>query len=153
MTMRRMWAAALALACALTALTAGTAVADGGLTRDKWWQQLTGEKTINARFYGLTLDEVRDDLDQIAADGYKILNLDWPVKAGPTSIYNGLSASDYYSVEPSIGTDQDWLDFLAAAHARGIAVTTWFNIAYFWTGSALFKQAEADVRRYGPIRA
>ncbi len=34
-----------------------------------------------------------------------------------------------------------------------MAVISWFNPSYIWTGSPLFQQAEADVAQYGPIRA
>ena len=49
----------------------------------------------------------------------------------------------------TLGTEQDWLTFIDAAHARNMTVTSFFNVAYFWTGSPAFKQAEADIRAHG----
>jgi hypothetical protein len=141
----------------LAAVSAAPAVASSAVTQP-WWQHYSAERTLNAVDYGYTLQDVQNNLDSYRAEGYQVINLDWPVSAGPTSIYNGFSASDYMHVDPRLaasGTnaDTDWTNFVSAVHARGMEVTSWFNPSYFWTGSALFQQAEADVATYGPIRA
>ncbi len=126
---------------------------NSGIGITKWWEHLTGEKTINVRSDGKTLNDIKGQLDTLKSNGYHVVNIDWPVQAGPVSLYGGFSASDFYHVEPSLGTDQDWLDFVSAAHSKGIAVDAWFNASYLWTGSSLFKQAEADVKTYGTNHA
>ena len=52
----------------------------------------------------------------------------------------------------STNPDTDWTTFVAAAHQRGLKVTTWLT-SYVWTGSAMFKAAEAEVRLHGRTRA
>jgi hypothetical protein len=123
-----------------------------------WWQHDTMERTLNAVNNGQTLQDVQNNLATYRAQGYQVIDLDWPVSAGPTSIYNGFSASDYMNVDPRLAApstdpDTDWTNFVAAAHSLGMEVTSWFNPSYMWTGSALFEQAEADVATYGPVRA
>lgn len=139
---------------------------------DHWWTHLTGEKTINAVQKGVTIGTVENNLDHFLQTGYHIINLDWPVAAGPSCIFAGFSAADYQHADPRLhntadapitsanpetadvtAADQDFANFTTAAHNKGMAVISWFNPEYMWVGSPLFKQAEADVATYGPIRA
>ena len=147
--------ATLSLLAALfvAAIPTSTARADSGLGVTNWWQHLSGEKTLSIRSENLSLDYVTSQLPTYQANGYSIINVTWPVKGGPIEIFNGFAASDFMEVDPRVGTSQDWTELLTAAHARGMAVITWFNPSYFWTGSPLFKQAEADVKIYGPVRS
>ena len=131
--------------------------AAGGLP-SPWWHTLSTQRTLNAVNYGHTLQYVQSNLDTYQAEGYQVINLDWPVSGGPTAIYGGFAGVDYYHVDPRLadaGTDPDtaWANFTAAAHSRGMAVDSWFNPSYIWTGAPLFKQAEADVLQYGTVRA
>jgi glycosidase len=123
-----------------------------------WWHHLTNERALDAVRYGFTLQDVQNNLDSYQAQGYQVINLDWPISAGPVSLFGGFSASDYYHTDPRLaapGTnaDTDWSNFVTAVHKHGMAVISWFNPSYIWTGSPLFKQAEADVQTYGPVRA
>src|SRR5258708_26063525 len=123
-----------------------------------WWHHLTTERSLYAVRYGFTLQDVQNNLDSYKAKGYKLINLDWPISAGPVSLFGGFSASDYYHTDPRLaapGTnaDTDWNNFVTAVHKHGMAVISWFNPSYIWTGSPLFKQAEADVQTYGPVLA
>ena len=67
----------------------------------------------------------------------------------PDDLWCGLAGSNYSKPLTNIGTEADWLTFIDAAHARNMTVTSFWNVAYFWTGSPAFKQAEADVRTHG----
>eukprot|EP01052_Picozoa_sp_SAG31_P062796 SAG31_NODE_21759_length_541_cov_1.165158_1_plen_160_part_01 len=64
-------------------------------------------------------------------------------------LWCGLAGSNYSKPLPNIGSESDWHTFIDAAHARSMTVTSFWNAAYFWTGSPYFKQAEADIRVYG----
>ena len=123
-----------------------------------WWKTLTGERTIDPVNYGYTIQDVQNQLDTYQAEGFQVINFDWPISGGPNSIFGGFSAVDYSHVDPRLaasGTnaDTDWTDFTAAVHSRGMAVDAWFNPSYVWTGASMFKQAEADVLQYGTVRA
>jgi hypothetical protein len=67
----------------------------------------------------------------------------------PDDLWCGLAGSNYSRPLSNIGSEADWHTFIDYAHARNITVTSFWNAAYFWTGSPYFKQAEADIRKYG----
>lgn len=119
--------------------------------RGGWWSEGNNfaERILNARAYNHTFNYTRALLPNLTSSGYSVLNLDWPVKAGPVSLFGGFGAQDYYKVDPNLGSEQDWLDLVDAAHAHGMKVISWFNPSYIWTGSQSFKKAEEDVKRYG----
>jgi len=67
----------------------------------------------------------------------------------PGNLWCGLAGNNYSKPLTNIGTEADWHTFIDAAHAMNITVTSFWNAAYFWTGSPYFKQAEADIRQHG----
>ena len=67
----------------------------------------------------------------------------------PEDLWCGLAGSNYSKPLSNIGSEADWLTFVDAAHARNMTITSFWNAAYFWTGSPYFKQAEADIRAHG----
>lgn len=67
----------------------------------------------------------------------------------PEDLWCGLAGSNYSKPLSNIGSEEDWLTFIDAAHARNMTVTSFWNAAYFWTGSPYFKRAEADIRAHG----
>jgi len=73
-------------------------------------------------FKGLTakLDYLNDGIDSTTSDlGIKGIWL-MPITESPS--YHGYSVQDYFNVEKDYGTNQDFKNFLNAAHARGIKV-------------------------------
>ena len=96
-----------------------------------------------------TFQDAQRLLPQLAQEGYSVVNIDWPVHASPDSLYEGFGATDYYQVDPLLGTTSDWHNFVAAAHELNIKVVADFNPSYFWTGAPKFKEALADVRLHG----
>lgn len=115
-----------------------------------WWHNTHyAERVFQARAYHHSLDATAAMLPDIKALGYSVVNLDWPVMAGPVNLYGGFGPKDYYHVEPLIGTDDDWVKFVEAAHALDMKVVSWFNPSYFWTGATAFKIAEIHVAAYG----
>ena len=61
-------------------------------------------------------------LPSLQADGYSVVNVDWPVFAGPDELYEGFSIYNATEVDPLLGTDDDWAAFVGEAHARRIRV-------------------------------
>jgi hypothetical protein len=96
-----------------------------------------------------TFREAQQLLPKLAQEGYSVVNIDWPVSASPDSLYEGFGATDYYKVDPLLGTEADWHSFVKAANALGMKVVADFNPSYFWTGAPKFKEALADVRLHG----
>ena len=64
-------------------------------------------------------------------------------------LWCGLAGSNYSRPLTNIGSEADWHTFIDAAHSRNMTITSFWNAAYFWTGSPYFKQAEADIRTHG----
>jgi glycosidase len=46
----------------------------------------------------------------------------WLMPISPSPSYHGYDVTDYYGVNPAYGTEQDFRDFVAEAHRRGIHV-------------------------------
>lgn len=70
-------------------------------------------------FYGGTLQGVIEKLDYIASLGATAIWLS-PIFASPS--HHGYDATDLYSVEPRLGTDDDLRALVDEAHARGIRI-------------------------------
>ena len=103
--------------------------------------------TCSTRNATCTLRDAQAMLPGLRADGYSVVYIVWPVSASPDSLFEGFGAFDYMAVDPKLGTDADWDDFVAAAHALDMVVVADFNPSYFWTAAPAFKRAVADVRR------
>ena len=92
-------------------------------------------------------------LDTMYANNVTTLQLDPVYDSGsgydPSFFFSGLAGSNFSAVTPLIGGDAEWQTFISAAHRRNMTVTSFWNAAYFWTGSPYVKQAEADIREYG----
>eukprot|EP00660_Eupelagonema_oceanica_P017298 gene17298-23469_t len=89
-------AVAMLRACALSTLLALPAAG-------KWWEDTHfAERVLNARYFGKTFKQVEAMLPQLDSAGYTVLNLDWPVEAGPVALYGGFGAKNFMNVEPSL---------------------------------------------------
>jgi glycosidase len=114
-----------------------------------WWRDThLAERILNARAYNQSLARAELMLPELKANGYSVINLDWPVESGPVVLYGGFGARDYMQVEPSIGGEAAWRSFTAAAHRLDMKVISWFNPSYMWTEAPAFVSAQADARRY-----
>lgn len=101
------------------------------------WQQ---PETL-AGFYGGTLRGVLEKLEYIAGLGFNAIWLS-PLFASPS--HHGYDATDYYQVEPRLGTNADLHALIAAAHARGLRVILDF-VANHWSHlHSTFQSARTD---------
>lgn len=111
-----------------------------------WWKKLA----THIRFYPKndqqTLNQIAARLDELSADGYRVVEIFAPFHSGPTTLWAGLAPVDYYATDPSIGTLSDFSSLVTAAHERGMAVIIFHNLGYFYRDSPLFEQVEQDVR-------
>ena len=67
----------------------------------------------------------------------------------PDDLWCGLAGNNYSKPLSNIGSEADWHTFIDHAHDLNMTVTSFWNAAYFWTGSPFFKQAEADILAHG----
>lgn len=70
-------------------------------------------------FYGGTIRGITEKLDYIASLGATCVWLS-PVMDSPT--YHGYNPTSFYDVSPRYGTNADLIEFIEAAHARGMRV-------------------------------
>lgn len=91
--------------------------------------------------YGGTLAGITAQLDYIASLGTTAI---WLSPLFPSPSHHGYDATDYYSVEPRLGTMTDLQHLLAAAHDRGLRVLLDFTANHFSNQHPIFQRAISD---------
>jgi glycosidase len=92
-------------------------------------------------FYGGTLAGVTEQLDYIASLGATAL---WLSPIFPSPSHHGYDATDYYSVEPRLGTSADLRALIDGAHARGMRVLLDYIANHFSNEHPVFQEALRD---------
>jgi glycosidase len=92
-------------------------------------------------FYGGTLRGVIDRLEYLADLGVTAL---WLTPIFHTASYHGYDTTDYYTVDPRFGTNDDLRALVGAAHARGLRVILDFVANHTSTEFVPFATALAD---------
>ena len=127
---------------------------------EPWWLTTNfAERAVMPRRYACregspppgicTLQDLRKLLPSLRASGYSVLNVDWPVHAGPDALYEGFGIHNATAIDPLLGSDADWAALVDDAHSHGMKVVADFNPSYFHTGSPYFRQAVHDVAAHG----
>lgn len=88
--------------------------------------------------YGGTLRGIIDNLDYIAGLGFTCL---WLNPFFPDATHHGYHATDYFSVNPRLGTMDDIRELVDKAHARGIRVLLDFVANHWGSNHATFQDA------------
>jgi glycosidase len=68
----------------------------------------------------------------------------WLSPAHPSDSYHAYDVTDYYTVNPLYGTEQDFKNLIDAAHAKGIRIYMDYVLNHSGKGNAWFKEALAD---------
>ena len=68
----------------------------------------------------------------------------WLSPAHPSDSYHAYDVTDYYTVNPLYGTEQDFKNLIDAAHAKGIEIYMDYVLNHSGKGNAWFQQALAD---------
>ncbi len=89
-------------------------------------------------FFGGTLRGVTEKLDYISSLGANVL---WLTPIFPSPSHHGYDATDYFDVEPRLGTKTDLRELLDAAHARNIRVLLDFVPNHWSSRHPTFQQA------------
>eukprot|EP00450_Noctiluca_scintillans_P040459 CAMPEP_0194479742 /NCGR_PEP_ID=MMETSP0253-20130528/2766_1 /TAXON_ID=2966 /ORGANISM="Noctiluca scintillans" /LENGTH=688 /DNA_ID=CAMNT_0039319017 /DNA_START=65 /DNA_END=2131 /DNA_ORIENTATION=- len=120
---------------------------------DPWWFHSASFRTVSPWCSNLTTADLLNLVDELSSNGVKVLSIVAAYDSGydydPFNLWCGLGMSDPVAVNQRIGSEADWTSIVDKAHSLNMKVMTWLNPSYFWTGSASFKAAEADVAQYG----
>lgn len=92
-------------------------------------------------FYGGTLRGITEKLDYLVALGVNALYLS-PIFASPS--HHGYDVTDLFTIEPRLGTKEDFRALLDAAHAAGMRVILDFVPNHISNQHPLFVSASSD---------
>ena len=84
---------------------------------------------------------IQSKLDYL--DGLGVTAL-WLSPAHPSDSYHAYDVTDYYTVNPLYGTEQDFKDLIDAAHGKGIKIYMDYVLNHSGKGNDWFRQALAD---------
>lgn len=91
--------------------------------------------------YGGTLRGIIDRLDYIAGMGFTAM---WLNPFFPDETHHGYHATDYFTVNPRLGTMDDMRELVEKAHGRGIRLLLDFVGNHWGSKHASFREAIAD---------
>lgn len=92
-------------------------------------------------FYGGRLKGITEKLDYLTALGVNTL---WLSPIFPSPTHHGYDATDYFEVEPRLGTQADLRELLEKAHQRGIRVLLDLVPNHYSNQHPSFQQASTD---------
>lgn len=119
--------ATLSFGVSSTPASTTAAVASTASSSAKWWQSAVFYEIFPLSFLDTTADG-KGDLNGITAklDYLKSLGITaiWltPINAHQPDAYHGYAVDDYYTVDPILGTMEDFQKLLSEAHSRGIKI-------------------------------
>jgi glycosidase len=109
-----------------------------------WWKTASGMVRPYLKAHQRTLRDLTGDLDAYRALGIDAVEVFAPLHGGVC--YNGLDTLDFYTIDPAIGTLEDFTRLITEAHARHIAVVMFINLGYGHEQLPVFLKACDDVR-------
>jgi len=112
--------------------------------RPRWWETAAGMVRPYLKASGRTLNNLIADLEVYRALGIDSIEVFAPLHGGVC--YNGLDTLDFYTIDPAIGTLDDFTHLINEAHARQMAVVMFINLGYSHEQFPAFLQACDDVR-------
>jgi hypothetical protein len=110
----------------------------------RWWETCPAITRPYLKAHGATLRDLAAQLDTLQALGFDAVEVFAPCAGG--ICYNGLDTIDFFRVDPAIGTLDDFLALVGAAHASGMAVVAFLNLGYGHEQFPAFLKACDDVR-------
>ncbi|TDV38574.1 discoidin domain-containing protein [Actinophytocola oryzae] len=115
----------------------------GSPLRTRWWEDRSGVARFFPVWQGITLDEIRAQLDTLKAEGHNAIELA-PIFEGNRDVWAGLGVTNLYNVHPDVGTFTDLQELLTAAHARDMKILFFANPGYAHESAPFFQKALRD---------
>ena len=84
---------------------------------------------------------IASKLDYLDALGVTAL---WLSPIHPSDSYHGYDVTDYYTVNPKFGTEDDFKNLISKAHEKGISIYIDYVLNHSGKGNAWFQQALSD---------
>lgn len=109
-----------------------------------WWQKVSAMVRPYLKSQKISLQDLVSKLDDFKIMGIDALEVFAPCKGGLN--YQGLDTLDYYTIDPEIGTMADFLELIAEAHQRELAVVIFLNLGYGHEAFPAFEKACDDIR-------
>ena len=113
------------------------------MNTQKWWRESGAVLRISPKFDGLTLSDVRAMLPQIKEAGFSVVEIFAPYHGGIE--YHGLDGIDFTTVDPKIGTFDDFAALVSDCHRMNLRITVFLNLGYTALAHPLFEEAQRDI--------
>lgn len=113
--------------------------------QDNWWNKINGCRMYYLQIDPNTFADIEADLDNLYNKGYRIISF-FCVYDGDPNAFCGLGPYDFYSVQSTAGTMQDFESLAAAAHAKGMRLMSWINLGYSNPDHPYWIKAQQDKR-------
>lgn len=110
----------------------------------RWWETASAIARPYLKSHGITLKDLTASLDHYLRRGIDTLEIFAPCQGG--MCYNRLDTINFYQIDPTIGTLDDFRHLISEAHARKIAVILFLNLGYSHEQFPAFLKACDDVR-------
>ncbi|MBQ4278556.1 MAG: discoidin domain-containing protein [Rikenellaceae bacterium] len=117
----------------------------GSPVQTRWWADQSGMCRYYCKIYRNTIREMIDDLDDLQAQGFKMIELS-SVYEGKPEIWGGLGGTNNYAIDPMLGTMDEFEEFLDEAHKRDIKIVFFGNVGYCLDEAPFFRKACDDYR-------
>lgn len=109
-----------------------------------WWETCAAITRPYLKAHGATLRDLTLQLDALQAQGFSAVEVFAPCAGG--ICYSGLDTIDFYTIDPAIGTMDDFLDLVRGAHQRNMAAILFINLGYSHEQFPAFLKACDDLR-------
>ena len=119
----------------------------GSPMKAKWWENQSGVIRYYVKPYHIALNSIVSQLDVLKSRGFEIIELMAPYE-GPEDVWAGLGATNNYSIDPDIGTMEDFRNLISQCHARGMKVIFFGNAGYARDTAPFFLKACDDQRNH-----
>ena len=110
----------------------------------RWWENARFLNFSSPKSRGLTLTGLSEKLDELGEWGFNAICMRSPYHGGVQ--YSGLDVIDYYTVDPALGTLDDFDELIYESHKRDIAVISFLNLGYAAVSFPPFVTACDDVK-------